>query len=90
VLQKEVGNYLSLLKPNQRNVPELAKYLDQIMIYKLFSYYKSLIENKLYSYVGLAKKLIGWRQTSNNLSNSCVKIILIALAIIGSNIKGFE
>jgi hypothetical protein len=84
VLQKEVGNYLSLLKPNQRNVP------DQIMIYKLFSYYKSLIENKLYSYVGLAKKLIGWRQTSNNLSNSCVKIILIALAIIGSNIKGFE
>lgn len=78
--------YLKRLYPNQQDRDDIVSHLDQTITYKLLGHYKSNLENRIYSYVGLSKKLLSWKKTE--LNNAVFqKLVLLGLVIVASNIK---
>lgn len=63
----------------------MRQYLDKILVIKLYNYLKSYIENKLFSYISLTKKLINVLELESNNSN-LRKIVFLSLLMIAKNI----
>jgi len=80
VLQKELGNCISM---------EVGRFLDKAVIHRLLGHYKSNLENKLYTYIGLSKKLLSEKKNSR-ASAQYQRALLLGLTVLASNIKMIE